>query len=273
MHERRVSAALLASCAVHAGMIAITFRSMRAALERGSTAAASVDTSHLSLIWLMQPQPPGRKGGGGSGGDGTPDPPRRVQLPGTDARTVPAGPTPAIDPSRQLPPDIEPVPRLDIPVVPLASGTEMLPGAIDAPPAPPTASKGPGKRGGTGGHEGSGDGPGDGDGAGSGGKRGIGDGPYAIGNDITPPIEIRRGAPQYTTAAMQARAQGTILIECVVQTTGVCTNIRVRRSFNPPFGLDEQAVKAAAEWRFRPAMRRGQPVPVLVTMEIAFALR
>ena len=75
------------------------------------------------------------------------------------------------------------------------------------------------------------------------------------------------------TAAMQARAQGTILVECAVQTTGVCTNIRVERSFDPPFGLDEQAMKAAAEWRFRPAMRRGQPVPVLVTMEIAFALR
>ena len=37
--------------------------------------------------------------------------------------------------------------------------------------------------------------------------------------------------------------------------------------------LAEEVGKAAAEWRFRPAMRRGQPVPVLVTMEIAFALR
>jgi TonB family protein len=72
---------------------------------------------------------------------------------------------------------------------------------------------------------------------------------------------------------MQARTQGTIPVECVVQTTGVCSNIRVKRSFNPPFGLDEQAMKAPAEWRIRPAMRRGQPVPVLVTMEIAFALR
>jgi protein TonB len=149
----------------------------------------------------------------------------------------------------------------------------MLPGAIDAPPAPSVASKGPGERGGTGGRKGLGDGSGDDDGVGSGGEHGIGDGPYTIGSDITPPIEIRRGAPQYTTAGIQARAQGTILVECVVQTTGVCTNIRVRRSFNPPFGLDEEAIKAAAEWRFRPAMRRGQPVPVLVTMEIAFALR
>jgi periplasmic protein TonB len=268
VHERRISAALLASCAVHAGMIAITLLSMRAAL-RGTTVPAHVDERHGSLIWRV-----GQSGGGGSGGDNTPLPPRRVERQGTDMRTVPAGPAPTIDPSRPVQPDVEPIPRLDIPVVPLASGAQMLPGAIDAPPAPPGASNGPGTGGGTGGHRGTGDGPGDGDGLGPGRDRGTGGGPFQIGgDDVTPPIEIRRGSPQYTTAAMQARAQGTILIECVVQTTGVCTNIRVRRSFNPPFGLDEQAMKAAADWRFRPAMRRGQPVPVLVTMEIAFALR
>ena len=38
-------------------------------------------------------------------------------------------------------------------------------------------------------------------------------------------------------------------------------------------GPDEEAIKAAAQWRFRPGMRRGEPVPVLVTLEIAFSLR
>ena len=87
------------------------------------------------------------------------------------------------------------------------------------------------------------------------------------------PIEIRKGTPQYTSEAMRARAQGAITVQCVVQTNGVCTNIRVLRSFNPPFGLDQEAMKAAAQWRFRPGMRRGQPVPVVVTMQIEFAVR
>jgi protein TonB len=87
------------------------------------------------------------------------------------------------------------------------------------------------------------------------------------------PIEIRKGTPQYTSEAMRARAQGAITVECVVQTNGVCTNIRVLRSLNPPFGLDQEAIKAAAQWRFRPGMRRGQPVPVVVTMQIEFAVR
>jgi protein TonB len=93
------------------------------------------------------------------------------------------------------------------------------------------------------------------------------------GGDVTSPIEIRKGTPRYTTEAMRARAQGAIMVECVVQTTGECTNIRVTHSFNPTFGLDEEAIKAVAQWRFRPGTRRGAAVPVLVTMEIAFALR
>jgi protein TonB len=251
-------------------MIAITFLSMRAALGRGST---DTEAPHASLIWLIQQPAPDDPGGGGGGGNKMATPLQRVERRGNDARTLPVGPAPAIDPSRQVRPDVEPVPRVDIPAIPLADGTQMLPGSIDAPAAPPSPSLGPGTDGGAGTGRRGGDGPGDGPGLRAGWNGGTGGDAYQIGGDVSPPIEIRRGAPQYTTAAMQSRAQGTILVECVVQTTGICTNIRVKRSFNPPFGLDEQAMKAAAEWRFRPAMRRGQPVPVVVTMEIAFALR
>ena len=90
---------------------------------------------------------------------------------------------------------------------------------------------------------------------------------------MTQPVEIRKGTPQYTADAMRARIQGSIIVECVVQTNGVCTNIHVTRSFDPAFGLDQEAIKAAGQWRFRPGRRRGEPVPVLVSMEIAFALR
>jgi periplasmic protein TonB len=90
---------------------------------------------------------------------------------------------------------------------------------------------------------------------------------------VTLPVEIKRGIPQYTTDAMRARVQGSFLVECVVETTGVCTNIRIVRALTPSFGLDEEAVKAVRQWRFRPGMRHGEPVPVLVTMQIDFAIR
>src|SRR5262249_50789806 len=91
MHERRVSAGLLASCAMHAAMIAVTMLSMRAALRSGAHVPAITDERQVSLIW---------SGGGGGGGDNTTLPPRRAERRGTDTRTLPVGPMPAIDPSR-----------------------------------------------------------------------------------------------------------------------------------------------------------------------------
>jgi len=161
---------------------------------------------------------------------------------------------------------------LNIPVAALALGTETFPGAIEAPPSL-AASQGPGDGGGTGTGRGTGDGRGRGPGLDDGVGGGTGGDVYRPGGGVTLPIEIHKGAPRYTAEAMRAHAQGAITVECVVQTTGVCTNIRVMRSLDPAFGLDQEAIKAAAQWRFRPGTRRGEPVPVLVTMEIAFALR
>jgi TonB family protein len=64
-----------------------------------------------------------------------------------------------------------------------------------------------------------------------------------------------------------------VLVECVVQTNGECSDVRVARGLDPGFGLNEEAIKAAQQWRFRPGMRQGEPVPVFVTMEITFTLR
>ena len=221
----------------------------------------------MQLVWLNEPGP---GGGGGGGGNHTPQPAQRAELPGKDRRTVPVVKPRASD---RVKPEMEPAPiqQLVVPLVPMALGAEVLPGAIDALPA--TNSQGPGTDGGAGTGIGPGDGPGRGRGLGNGRDWGTGgEGPQP-GADLTMPIEIRKGTPQYTPEAMRARAQGAITVECLVQTTGVCANIRVKHSFNPTFGLDQEAIKAATQWRFRPAMRHGEAVPVLVTMEIAFTLR
>jgi TonB family protein len=49
--------------------------------------------------------------------------------------------------------------------------------------------------------------------------------------------------------------------------------VQVVRSLDPTFGLDQEAVKAVRRWRFRPGTRFGQPVPVLVEIELTFTLR
>jgi protein TonB len=149
--------------------------------------------------------------------------------------------------------------------------SKLVPGAIDALDMPPTASQGGGDGGGAGTGAGRGDGPGDGSGLGPG--RGHGGEVYGIGGGVTPPIELHRGLPPYTAEAMRARVQGPVLVECVVQTDGTCSDIRVLRSLDPAFGLDQEAIKAARQWRFRPGTRMGTPVPVLVTIEVTFTIR
>jgi protein TonB len=132
---------------------------------------------------------------------------------------------------------------------------------------------GPGRRGGAGTGDGTGSGPGRGPGLGDGFDGGTGGEAFRLGAGITPPTELRRGVPQYTTDAMRARVQGSVIVECVVQTTGTCTNIRIVRALEPSFGLNDEAIKAARQWRFKPGTRRGEPVPVFVTMEIEFVIR
>jgi TonB family protein len=83
---------------------------------------------------------------------------------------------------------------------------------------------------------------------------------------------IKEVKPQYTSDAMRAKIQGAVLVECVVNTDGSVSNVRVIRSLDATYGLDEEAIKAARQWRFQPGTRNGEPVPVLVSIELTFTL-
>ena len=120
---------------------------------------------------------------------------------------------------------------------------------------------------------GRGSGEGQGDGLGPGRDQGVGDGPFRAGAGATRPQLLREVKPNYTADAMRAKMQGVVVLECVVQPDGSVGSIGVIKSLDRAFGLDEEAVKAARQWRFVPGTRRGTPVPVVVTIEVAFTLR
>ena len=58
-----------------------------------------------------------------------------------------------------------------------------------------------------------------------------------------------------------------------VFTDGRPGDIKVSRSLDRTFGLDEEAMKAMRLWRFRPGMRQGAAVPTIITVEMEFSLR
>ena len=159
------------------------------------------ETMNARIIWLSEPGP---GGGGGGGGNQMPEPPRPAELPGKDKLSVPVAEPPKLEPPKQ-PEEPDPVEQLNIPAKSLAAATESLPGAIEAPPAPPSDSQGPGAGGGAGIGTGSGIGPGSGSGLGPGSGGGSGGGVYRPGNGVTLPRLLREVKPDYTTDAMRGR--------------------------------------------------------------------
>lgn len=265
--DTRLGAAFVASLVYHF----VFFLFMIFMVRRGinSTTAAVLPDQPSGIVWLTQAGP---GGGGGGGGNRMKEPPREAKLPGRDKITVPVVKPPAVE-LQQAKAEPNPVEQLNIPAKSLAAALDSLPGAIDAPPGPPTLSQGSGSGGGAGSGTGTGIGPGSGSGLGPGSGGGTGGGVYRPGNGVTLPVLLREVRPQYTSDAMRAKVQGTVLLECVVRPDGSVGDVRVVHSLDAVFGLDGEAVKAAKQWRFRPGTRLGEAVSVLITIELTFTLR
>ena len=220
------------------------------------------------IVWIPQAGP---GGGGGGGGNQMPDPPKKAELPGKEKITVPVTKPPA--PQPQKPKEEPPDPAMNIPAKTMADATQMSPGMLDAAMAASMISTGSGSGGGGGAGKGTGIGPGTGSGLGPGDGGGTGGGAYRIGNGVESPQVLSQIRPQYTADAMRAKVQGVALVECVVMPDGTVTNAHIVKSLDSVFGLDQEAIKAARLWRFVPGKRFGQPVPVIVTIELTFTLR
>ena len=221
------------------------------------------------LTWLATPGP---GGGGGGGGNRSPDPPRAAEAPGKDAITVPVQKPPSTAPPKKQEPEQPPIDSLTIPAMAQASGLQSLPGVIEDG-VPNVTSQGSGSGGGAGTGRGTGVGEGDGSGLGPGSGGGTGGGVYRPGSGITTPRPIREVKPQYTSEAMRAKIQGEVWLECVVFPDGSVGATSIVRSLDAVFGLDQEAIKAAKQWRFVPGTRQGQAVPVMVTISMTFTLR
>jgi TonB family protein len=213
------------------------------------------------IVYLVEPGP----GGGGGGGNKSPDPPKQAEVKAQDKINVPAQkpPEPVPIPEPEKVPDVLPDQLLNVPLVDLGARPDTSVGAITG--VANTNSRGSGT--------GSGVGPGQGSGLGPGSGGGTGGGIYNIGNGVTSPVPIFKPQPKYTADAMRAKVQGTVVMSAVVLADGSVSDIRITRSLDQSFGLDEEAKKTAAQWRFRPGTKQGEPVAVRIQIELDFNLR
>ena len=91
-----------------------------------------------------------------------------------------------------------------------------------------------------------------------------------IGNGVSAPSVVQKVEPEYSEAARLARYQGAVVLSLDVGVDGTAQNLRVVRGLGLELG--EKAVEAVRKWKFRPAMRNGEAVPVMATVEVNFRL-
>jgi len=123
--------------------------------------------------------------------------------------------------------------------------------------------------GGTG--NGSGLGSGNGNGYGPGNGHGMGGGDYSPGqNGVSYPKLIYQVDPEFSEEARKAKFQGEVVVHLVVDASGRPTRVSVSRPIG--MGLDEKAKEAVSQYRFKPAMKDGRPVPVLMDVAVNFQI-
>ena len=93
--------------------------------------------------------------------------------------------------------------------------------------------------------------------------------PLRVGGSIRPPQKVHDVSPVYPALAIAARKDGIVILEAEIGEDGRVRNTRVLRSI--PL-LDEAAVDAVRQWRFTPTLLNGQPVPIVMTVTVAFTL-
>ncbi len=99
------------------------------------------------------------------------------------------------------------------------------------------------------------------------------EGVSVIGQGVKSPEVIRDVKPRYTGDAMRQRIQGLVEVQAVILADGSVGPVRVVKSLDKEFGLDEQAVSAVKQWQFRPGQKDGEAVAVVVNIEMTFTLK
>ena len=267
--EWKVKKRVAVSLGAHAFMIMLVFTGF---WSPSSEFPVQVTETFIPLYLppdlLLLPEEDDTSGGGGGGGRETLTAPSLGQPPrASDRQLVPPTPEP--------PPNSNPL-LVAEPTIVAPQLASMLPsvdlfnlGDPEGIPAPP--SSGPGTGSGIGTGQGRGVGMGSGPGLGQGQGGGYGGGVFRVGGGITPPSILFKRDPIYSEEARKAQYQGTVVLEAIVRKDGSVEILRVVRSLG--FGLDENAMKALKEWKFRPGMRNGVPVDVALNIEVNFNLR
>ena len=217
--------------------------------------AAPVKTVQITELAVPPQAPPRAQQMGGGGGQKGPTPVTKGTPPKfSETQLVPPKAPPLIEPKIHIEPTVDvqkdvkmasSIPQIGVPNSPLI-GMSM----------------------GNGSGTGLGSGNGGGIGPGSGGN--MGGGPRRIGGGVSAPVLIFSVEPEFSEEARKAKVAGNVLVNLWVDTNGNPSHVRVIRGVG--MGLDEKAMEAVRQYKFKPAMENGKPVLVELNVEVNFQI-
>ena len=217
--------------------------------------AAPVKTVQVTELAIPPQAPPKADAMGGGGGQRGPTPVTKGTPPKfADEQIVPPKAPPLEPPKINIEPTIEV--QKD---VKMASSIPQI-GIASSPLVGMSMGNGSGT--------GLGSGNGSGLGPGSGGN--TGGGPRHIGGGVSAPVLIYSVEPEFSEEARKAKVAGNVLVNLWVDTNGNPSHVHVIRGVG--MGLDEKAMDAVRQYKFKPAMENGKPVLVELNVEVNFQI-
>jgi TonB family protein len=94
---------------------------------------------------------------------------------------------------------------------------------------------------------------------------------YRVGGKVSAPVVLYSPNAEFSDDARRAKYSGVCIISMIVDADGMPQNLRIVKPLD--HGLSEKAIEAVSRYRFKPAMKDGKPVPVMVNVEVNFRLR
>ena len=91
---------------------------------------------------------------------------------------------------------------------------------------------------------------------------------YHIGAGVSAPVVISQVNPDFPPGHTEKDFSGICLVSLVVNAEGQPENVQIVKSLQPDF--DKKALEAVRQYKFKPAIYKGQPVPVALKIEVNF---
>jgi periplasmic protein TonB len=252
MQPKRDARSTAVAALVHVAAIGLLFWAVRTHVSF----SAPVKTATLDML-TPPPMAPAKTAMGGGGGQKGPTPVSKGHLPKFAETQI----TPPKAPPMEAPKIRMPEPTIEV-QKDLKMADSNLPnlGMPNSPLAGTSMGNGVGT--------GLGSGRGSGLGPGTGGN--YGGGLRKVGGGVSQPQLIWQVEPEFSEEARKAKFMGVVVVNLIVDSHGLPQNVHVTRGVG--MGLDQKAVEAVRQYRFKAAMEGGKPVAEELNVEVSFQI-